>query len=131
MTRSTTPLLGVYHRTDQGAAAAILNGGFRDGSYVMPGIGTLKGAFVSADWPVGDNEGAHGDAVIEMHIPEALFDEYHWHEEDETWRQAMIPAVSLNRHLATARLLTDDDVDELEMRRWDQWSNLVGTPPPL
>jgi hypothetical protein len=105
----------VYHRTHH--SAAILRDGFRDGYYILPPpIGELRGVFVSADWPVDENEGADGDVVLELDIPEDLWQEYEWVEEDGTWRQAMIPATELNSY--KARVLSDDEVDELTARRW-------------
>jgi hypothetical protein len=44
-----------------------------------------------------------------------------WLEEDGTWRQAMIPADELNPHMATARVLSDDEVDVLTVRRFESF----------
>jgi hypothetical protein len=106
-----------YHRTHH--SAAILRDGFRDGSYMLPVLGEQRGVFVSADWPVDENEGADGDAVLEVDLPAAVFTKYEWVTEDSTWREAMIPAAELNR--SPVRLLTEDEVDELTLRRWDSF----------
>jgi hypothetical protein len=91
----------VYHRTYH--AAGILREGFRDGAYVMPGLGELRG--VSTDWPLDENEGADGDTVLALDIPEAVFVESEHVKEDEPYREAMIPADTLNNHRSTLRAL--------------------------
>ena len=108
----------IYHRTRH--ADAILSDGFRDGYYAMPGIGELRGVFVSADWPLDENEGADGDAVLELDVPAALFREYEHVTEGGTYREAMIPAAELNGHRETLRALTDDEVDALTLARFER-----------
>jgi hypothetical protein len=66
----------VYHRTYH--SQAILSAGFRDGYYLIPELGEQWGVFVSADWPLDENEGADGDRVIALEISDALFEEYEW-----------------------------------------------------
>jgi hypothetical protein len=107
----------VYHRTHH--TAAILRDGFKDGYYALPHIGELHGVFVSADWPLDENEGADGDAVIEIDVPDALFVEYEWVTEDSTYRESMIPAADLND--LPRRVLTDDEIAELTQRRFDSF----------
>jgi hypothetical protein len=97
----------VYHRTDH--AAAIMDGGFRDGSEEVPGVGELWGVFVSADSPLSEGDGFNrGDTVIELEIPEGLFVQYERVEEGLQYREAMIPAAELNRH--PRRVVTDERV---------------------
>jgi hypothetical protein len=98
----------VYHRTYH--SDAILRDGFRDGYYILAGIGELRGIFVSAPWPLDENEGADGDVVLEVDVPEELFVEYEW-VQDIGYREAMIPAAKLNR--CPVRVLDDDEIDEL------------------
>jgi hypothetical protein len=123
----------VYHRTHH--ADAIEREGFRDGYklFVAPdlpaGILEVHGIFVSADWPLDENEGADGDIVLELDIPKALFVEYEHVEDGKPYREAMVPAADLNRYRATLRRLSDDEVDDLRMRRWDSFGPLLGQPP--
>lgn len=113
-----------YHRTYR--SAAILREGFRDGHYLMPPpIGELSGVFVSADWSLDENKGADGDAVIALDIPDALFEKYEHFEEGKTYREAMIPAAELNEHLATARVLAEEE-QALTMARWEAWRGRLG-----
>jgi hypothetical protein len=72
-----TVIVRFYHRTPH--AAAILNGGFRDGagSYGAPGA-ALRGVFVSDPVP-GVSDGASRDNVLEIRLPRGL-DGYAEHE---------------------------------------------------
>ena len=91
----------VYHRTN--AAQTILQRGFRDGKgcYLTDSIHT--GVWVS-DVPLDENEGACGDSLITLEIPEELFAQHEWIEEFKTYREALIPAKLLNRYLQSASL---------------------------
>jgi hypothetical protein len=60
----------VYHRTDQ--ADAIERDGFRDGEGTYMTTNVYRGVWVSAPWPLDENEGACGDVVFELEIPESL-----------------------------------------------------------
>jgi hypothetical protein len=99
----------VYHRTNH--ADEILRDGFRDaaGSYGTAYI--FRGVWVSAEVPLDEQEGAHGEAVLELDVPESLFVEYEWVEEGKPYREAMIPATDLNKH--PRRRLSEDELDAL------------------
>jgi hypothetical protein len=55
--------------------------------------------------------------VLELDIPEELFVEYEWVEDDKTYREAMIPAADLNE--CRVRRLSYEEVDQLATARWD------------
>jgi hypothetical protein len=99
---------------------SILREGFRDGYYVL-GIGEFRGVWVSADWPLDENEGAHGPlsggGVLAVEIPDELFIEHEWVEEGKTYREAMIPAADLNQY--PVRRLSQDEEDALTQLRWE------------
>lgn len=104
----------VYHTTD--AAKAILDTGFRDGSgsYGVP-TWTLTGVFV-ADEPVGVNEGATGEEVLEIQLPGRPEDYASYAIEEEglrAFQEWCIPAAIINAQGAT-RLLTEAEVDAIE-----------------
>jgi hypothetical protein len=123
-----SPLMRVYHRTDHAALAAILRDGFRDGSMMFgPPVGEQEGVFVSAYWPLDASEGAYGDAVLELDVPEELFAEYEHVEEGKTYREAMVPADELNQRLSTARVLTAEEEAALTSDRFDEggWQRVV------
>ncbi len=87
----------VYHRTS--AAEAILREGFIDhsGSYMCTDM-ILTGVFVS-DKPLDGNEGANGEFLLAMEIPDATFDQYELVNEgfEGTYRESCIPAAVLNQ----------------------------------
>lgn len=98
----------LYHTTD--SAEAILREGFRDGtsSYMLVGM-TLTGVFL-ASRPVDGNEGAKGEQVIEVTLPDDL-DLSRWAIEEEglpVWEWC-VPAEVVNRH-GSLRLLTEAEV---------------------
>jgi hypothetical protein len=102
----------VYHRTSH--AIEILSAGFRDGATYLPEwFEARRGVWVSLNFPLTPDEGAHGDNVIVMSIPMALFEKYEAREERKPYREAMIPASELNKYLASARLLSRHEQDEL------------------
>ena len=104
----------LYHTTD--AADVILHGGFRDatGSYGLVDF-TLSGVFL-ADIPVGPNEGAKGEQVLEIALPDdVVLHEYELIYEDPTmqgFREWCVPADVINSR-GTVRLLSEDEVDAL------------------
>lgn len=105
-----------FHTTD--AAERILGEGFRDGSgtYLMTTI-VLTGVFI-ADMPVNVNEGAIGDQVLEVVLPDDTdLDDFELVEEGKPYREWCVPAELINR-LGTVRLLADDEVEQIESNRW-------------
>jgi hypothetical protein len=104
----------LFHRTY--AATEILRDGFRDGqgSYMTDAIRT--GVWLSAV-PLDLKEGAAGDAVLEVHLPDALALECEVVEEGKPYREFLIPADVLNRHGRT-RLLSEEEVDAVEDPRF-------------
>ena len=84
-----------YHRTAAHAAAAILADGFRDtDDYYMTG-NLYRGVWVSTE-PLDANEGATGDTLLSIMIPEDVFAEYEWVEDTKPYREALVPADVLN-----------------------------------
>lgn len=102
----------VYHRTS--AAAAIREGGLRDGEGTYMTGEWHRGVFVSAPWPLDSNEGAVGEDVLELDVPEALFVEYEW-VQDIGYREALIPAALLNA--CPIRLVPEDELP-------DRWADI-------
>jgi hypothetical protein len=82
-----------YHNTF--AAEEILANGFKDatGYYLTA---TLHTGVWFADRPLDVNEGADGDVLLAIDIPENLFAEYEWVEEGKGYREALIPAALVN-----------------------------------
>ena len=57
----------------------------------------FQGVWVSADYPLDENEGAHGNTVLALNVPDDVFEKYEWIEEGKPYREALIPAEVLNR----------------------------------
>lgn len=97
----------LYHSTIPEAAVAILRGGFRDstGYYLTSQLWT--GVWLS-DKPLDPNEGAKGDTLIVVEMPESEVLPYEWVQEPfEDWqgklftppyREFLIPAELVNRY---------------------------------
>lgn len=93
----------VYHTTTFEAAAAILADGFQDASVVIGETDAgqpfyVTGVFV-ADYPVDANQGAKGDRVLQIVLPDD-FDLARWAIEEEglpVWEWC-VPAALLNTH---------------------------------
>jgi hypothetical protein len=105
-------LLGmkVYHRTNE--VDAIRRDGFKDGSGTYLTANEHSGVWVS-DCPLDVNEGAGGNQVLELTIPGSTFERYEWVEDTKNFREALVPAASLNHHLRTLRVLTEDEINEV------------------
>ncbi|HVA08002.1 MAG TPA: hypothetical protein VNG12_14790 [Acidimicrobiales bacterium] len=90
----------VYHRTF--AADQILREGFRDaeGNYLT--LSTYSGVWVS-DSPLTVSDGAIGDRLLSVDVPEDLFVEFEWIDESgfQGHREALVPAERLNRYQVT------------------------------
>jgi hypothetical protein len=88
-----------YHRTTPDAARAILANGFRDGSGTYMTDREWTGVWIS-DRPLDGNEGAVGDILLAVWVPDDVsLDEWEWVEDGKTYREWLIPAATLNRQM--------------------------------
>ena len=87
----------LYHRTTRRNAAAILENGFRDGEGNYMTDSWFHGVWVS-DTPLDINEGAKGDALLEVRLSVCEEDlaYYEWVEEGKPYREWLVPAHLLN-----------------------------------
>jgi hypothetical protein len=107
-----------YHTTD--AADAILRQGFRDatGSYGFANF-ELTGVFLG-DSPMDINEGATGDQVLRVVLPDDVdLGDFELVEEHKPYREWCVPAALINQR-GTVTLMSEDEVEELAGQRWDQ-----------
>lgn len=82
------------HRTS--AADAILAQGFRDGEGTYLTAYVWRGVWAS-DMPLDENEGAAGNAVLVIEIPDEVFASHEWVKDVSFgYREALIPAPILN-----------------------------------
>jgi hypothetical protein len=87
----------LYHRTTRQAVRRILAEGFRDGQGRYMTAAVHRGVWV-ADQILDENEGARGDTVLVIEIPEAVAGPYEWIEGGKPYREFLIPAARVNRH---------------------------------
>lgn len=105
-----------YHRTE--AASAIMREGFMDatGSYGFAST-ILSGVFI-ADVIADISDGARGEDVIELEIPDDVeLGPFEIIEELKGFREWCVPAALLNAANVSLRLLTQDEVDEIEWEK--------------
>ena len=85
-----------YHRTD--ASGAIMAAGFRDSVGYYMTSSRHRGVWVS-DQPLDANEGASGNALVAVALPEDVFARYEWVQTPGFgYREALVPARILNRY---------------------------------
>ena len=86
--------MNLFHRTF--ASEAILRGGFQDreGGYLIQGL--HSGVWLS-DRPLGINEGADGDVVLVVEIPETEVARFEWTEAGMPYREFLVPTAVVNR----------------------------------
>jgi hypothetical protein len=84
-----------YHRT--AAANEIVAHGFRDGAgYYL--TNTIHEGVWLADRPLNDDEGAKGDDLLGVVIPDELLAQYEWVEETKPYREFLVPAAVVNEY---------------------------------
>jgi hypothetical protein len=84
----------LYHRTCH--ADAILSDGFRNGEGTYMTEQVWRGVWLS-DRPLDANEGADGDNVLFVEIPDDAVAEYEWIQ-DIGYREFLVPAELVNRY---------------------------------
>ena len=84
-----------YHRTYY--SEEILRDGFLDatGTYLTVSPEEFTGVWVS-DRPLDIYEGADGNVLLVLDIPEEIFAKYEWVEDGKPYREALVPAEILN-----------------------------------
>lgn len=104
-----------YHRTD--AADSIRRHGFCDSTGTF-GYATRKltGVWIS-NMPLDINEGARGDDVCEITIPDDIdMRAYEQIEHLKPYREWIVPAELINSRASSIRWLTLEEVDEITDR---------------
>jgi len=84
----------LFHRTPQ--AASILKDGFRDGEGTYLTETMHRGVWLS-DRPLDFGQGAKGNDLLLLDIPEDDISPFEWIEEGKPYREFLVPAEIINR----------------------------------
>jgi hypothetical protein len=86
-----------YHRTN--AAEVILREGFRDRNGLVGALHSgIEGVFLG-DRPLDGNEGAKGDELLEIRLPDELdISDYELIEDEKPYREWCVPAELIKQH---------------------------------
>ena len=98
----------LFHRTVPANAEKILAEGFRDSSGGFLTAQEWSGVWLS-DRPLDSNEGAKGDVLLSIEIPEQTIADYEWEEEGKPYREFLAPAALINS-FGKARIVGDESV---------------------
>ncbi len=98
----------LYHRTS--AAEAILSEGFRDVEGTHMTKGWHCGVWLS-DVPLDESDGAWGDTLLCVQLPDEIVGEYEWAETEgaggrRRHKEFVVPAAIVNRYGQPARCRT-------------------------
>ena len=104
----------LYHRTTAVSAEQILRDGFRDsiGTYMTTRV--HSGVWLS-NVPLDINEGAEGDTLLQLELPEELIADYEWVEDGKPYREWLVPAQWINER-AKASVVDEDGSSEFDPR---------------
>src|SRR4051794_38175011 len=97
----------LFHRTHAAIAALILRDGFRDGTGSYLTDEQHSGVWLS-NVPLDINEGAAGDTLLKLDLPERTISNYEWIEEGKPYREWLIPAQLINDQ-ATGFCVVDEN----------------------
>jgi hypothetical protein len=103
----------LFHRTS--AAEAILRDGFRDASGTYLTDSEHKGVWFSSV-PLDVNEGADGDALLELHMPADVASSFEWVEAGKGYREFLIPAAVANLYGPPRQVPADEEADMPDLR---------------
>ena len=68
----------------------------------------FSGVWLSAV-PLDINEGAKGEQLLALDIPEEVVAEYEWREDEKTYREFLVPADVVNRYGPPRWLATEEE----------------------
>ena len=97
----------LYHRTHAAIAEPILCDGFRDGTGTYLTTEEHSGVWLS-NVPLDINEGAEGDTLLQLDLPEQTIADYEWREDGKRYREWLVPARLINEQ-ASGLCVVDED----------------------
>ena len=96
--RGPQPTRDYYHRTYPEAAAAIMEGGFKDVSETFETGSAARGVwFTDSLASASSTPSAFGSVVVAVTLPLPIA-EGHFHTDDQGYREYLIPAIVLNSY---------------------------------
>jgi hypothetical protein len=98
----------LYHRTRASAAELILCDGFRDGVGTHMTTEEHRGVWFS-NVPLDSNEGADGDTLLRVELPEQAIEEFEWIEDRKPYREWLVPARLINEKASGLCVVNEDD----------------------
>lgn len=96
-----------FHRTPH--SESILEHGFRDGEGTYMTAIIHKGVWLS-DRPLTIFEGAKGDDLLLLEIPDDVLEPCEWVEDAKPYREFLVPAAVVNQY-GPPELVDDNDFD--------------------
>lgn len=101
----------LFHRTTAAKARAILAEGFRNATDRYMTDRRWTGVWFS-NVPLGTQEGAHGNAVLEVttDLSESDLADYEWVEESKPYREWLVPAALVNAKMSV-RLVDEEEAE--------------------
>ncbi|MBR0914888.1 hypothetical protein [Bradyrhizobium japonicum] len=97
----------LYHRTSAAIAERILCDGFRDGVGTYMTSDEHSGVWLS-NVPLDVNEGAPGDTLLRLELPEQIIASYEWIEKGKPYREWLIPAQLINEKAGSVCVIDED-----------------------
>jgi hypothetical protein len=98
----------LYHRTSAEIAERILRDGFRDGRGTYMTTREHSGVFLS-NVPLDINEGADGDTLLQVEMPEQTIANYEWREDGKPYREWLVPAKLVNEKASGVCVVNEDE----------------------
>lgn len=98
----------LFHRTTSEAAMTILAEGFRDATGTYLTVNEYTGVWLS-DQQLDENEGANGDTLLRVVIPDGDLSDYEWIEEGKPYREFLVPAALINQTATVTIERVDQD----------------------
>src|ERR1035437_7645319 len=92
----------LYHATTPGVADLIMGSGFRDARGTYMTEHEHEGVWLSAE-PLTINEGADGEEILAMEMPDDVVVPYEWVEEGKPYREFLVPAELVNGYPIVSR----------------------------
>jgi hypothetical protein len=98
----------LYHRTHAAIADRILRDGFRDGTGTYMTTTEHSGVWLS-NVPLDINEGAAGDTLLQVEMPEQSIADFEWIEDGKPYREWLIPARLVNERASGVCVVDEDE----------------------